>query len=639
MSTAQTSETCADPITLNEFMNSLHRLFKIGIYYPTGHVILDKATDRCMGQLVAIAGDNPSVRLDNFGSSLMLEGIELDAGQPYFQDFKELFTALGITAVMFDRETTRQELHDFVRKMLAYKSKALSAKQFTQIEVSELPHSISVILKEFLAREDSSISDDRAGESAENLDSFINSLSNYGLSGDEISSCKILLESLPERLTDSSIEINDLPYATWDDVARLLSRAVKSKHETGSELKNEMAGYSNINALASILKKLERETTDIKSRETINLLVSIIRKPVATKKTDTDEAVDVGSRIFPETPDISITQLQEYTTKNRLHPKILTNIPESPIGQETLSILMQLARYEQSLPSQIHMQQLFRELLSSPVNEKSWEILSRGLHQIAKEVSAVRISSVIRLIVEPLRRSVHANPLHLLLLTLQHCNKKEALIFWPFVVNEILVNGSSADQISYYKLCQFAAGIEPKDMNSALPQLQSLDSFQSNAVAPDIFHALTPRCYPLFAFLLRTDIEQFISERVIGGLRRSSPDWLIKAVIPLLDTNKQEHRLFLYSYLREASRKILPATLKQVAAKIIAETLPALPQDRRQESWVQETIAALSQLQTAETRALLDEIAGKKKLLFIPEWPSECRKTAEAVITSSKRRR
>jgi hypothetical protein len=225
------------------------------------------------------------------------------------------------------------------------------------------------------------------------------------------------------------------------------------------------------------------------------------------------------------------------------------------------------------------------------------------------------------------------------LLTLQRCNKKEAQIFWPFVVNEILVNGSSADQVSYYKLCQFAASIEPKDMNSALPQLQSLDSFQSNTIAPDIFHALTPRCYPLFAFLLRTDIEQYISDRVIGGLRRSSPDWLIKAVIPMLDTNMQEHRLFLYSYLREASRKILPATLKKVAAKIIAETLPALPQDRRQESWVLVTIAALSQLQTTETRALLDEIAGKKKLLFIPEWPSECRKTAEAAITSNKRRR
>lgn len=620
-------------------MNSLQRLFKIGIYYPTGHAILDKATDRFMGQLVALAGDNPSVTLEDCGQSLMLENVELDRGLPFVQEFKMMLSALGIIAIIIDREITRQELHVFVRKMLSYKSKVLSAKQFTRIEVSEMPHSITIKLKEFLARENASISDENAGESAENLESFIESLSDYGLSGEDISKCHTLLASLPQRLTDSDIDMRDLPHASWDDIARLLARAMKADDQSDSDIGTRVKTHANINALASILKKLERETPDKKSRETINLLVSIIKRPLSDAEKDPDEAEKTVARVFPEKPELSIEQLQEHTTKNKLHPKILANIPESSSNNETLSIMMQLALHEQTLQNQIHMQQFFREILSAPILEKTWEILSRGLQAVVNGGKTTLISSVIRLVVEPLRRSQHANTLHLFFLTIQLCDKKEAVILWPYVVNEILVNGSSPDPSSYHNLCRFCARFAPEDMYEALPQLQNLDSFQNTTIAPDIFHTLTPSCYPLFAFLLKTEIEQYIGERVIGGLRRNPTDWLIKALVPLFDLSLEEHKLFLYSYLRQASRKIIPAAIKSAAAKIVAASLSALPQDRRNEPWVPDTIAALVQLQTTEIHTLLEQIAREKKLLFIPEWPAGCRKAAENVLAASKRRR
>lgn len=217
------------------------------------------------------------------------------------------------------------------------------------------------------------------------------------------------------------------------------------------------------------------------------------------------------------------------------------------------------------------------------------------------------------------------------------CNDNDAKTLWPFVVNEILSQGSSKDQSSYQQLCQFAAGLTPEEMSTALPTLQDLDSFQDSAIAPDIFHAVNPRCYPLFAFLLNTEIEKHVGDPILGGLRRHPADWLIKAIVPLLDLSKQEHKLFLFSYLRSASHKVISAPLKNVASKIVTDSLPALSQERRTEMWVQDTIAALAQLPTTETRALLEQIAQGKKMLFLSEWPADCRKAAKKALITGKR--
>lgn len=631
-------ESHADPATLNEFVNSLQRIFKIGIYYPTGHAILDKATRRFMRQLAALAGNNPSVTIQDRGNTLALEGVEVDPKLPFVQEFKTLLSTLGLVSITIDREISMPELHEFVRKMLSYKAQVVRAKKFTQVAVSELPHSITVTLKEFLARQDASISEDRSGEATENLESFINSLSEYGLTSEEIGQCKEILDSLPSRLSESSIDMSELPHASWDDVARLLAKAVKPNKEDRSDLKSNVETQSNINALASILKKLENETQDQKSRESINLLVSIIKKPLDQIAENLDEET-IGARVFPDKPSSSVNSIQEYVSKNRLHPKVLANIPESPVYNEMLSILMQFAQYEQTLQSQLRMQQLIREILSSELTDTIWKILSRGLHMIIRQGNPGRLSSILKLLTEPLRRPPRTSSLKLFFLTAQLCNQKDKERFWPYVVNEILVCGCGDDQKMFAGLCQFAASVGPEKMDEKLPQLQELESFDSNIIAPNIFHGVTPPSYPLFAFLLKTEVDRFVGDRVVGGLRRNPPEWLSKAIAPLLDLSIQEHKLFLYSYLRQATQKVLPQSLKNIAAKIIAEKLSELPQERRSEVWVESTIAAMAYLKSSETQALLTQIASEKKLLFIPEWPAECRKAADSALTLMKKRR
>ena len=639
MSRQESHESLANPAALNDFISSLQRLFKIAIYYPQGHAILDKATKRFMVLLAALAGDNPSVVLQDYRNTLILENVEIDPDYPFVQEFKDLMSTLGITAIRIDREITMAELHQFVRKMISFKSKIVTAKQFTQVEIEQLPHSVEVTLKEFLARQDASLSRDSTGDSTENISSFIDSLSSYGLNNNEINQCRELLNTLPNQLAENDIDISDLPHASWDDIAHLLANVVNADRKTEEDIRNRVTTHTHINALAAILRQLETKTQDKKSHEAINLLVSIIRRPLTEAENELDEDDDGAGRIFPDDPSMSIEEIQEFAAKNRLHPRILTGIPQTSEDDEALSILMQLAQHDQTLHTQIRMQQIFRELLSSELSEKKWEILSAGLHLIVSQGKRPHISSTIKLITDPLRKSPHSSPLHLLFLTTQMCNSEEAKLLWPYLVNEILISGSSSDPQSYQFLCQFVAKVPAADMLAALPHLEVLEAFQDNKIASDIFNAVPRNCYPFFAFLYKTEIASYIGERILGGLRREPPDWLIKAIVPLLDLSQQEHKVFLYSYLRQTAQKTIPTALKGVAAKIIVSALNELPQERRNEGWIIHTIASLAQLQTKDSLALLDQIATHKKLLFIPDWPTECRKAAETALKSKKRQR
>ncbi len=629
------SQSTVDTITLNEFMNSLQRLFKIGIYYPSGHVILDKATDRFMKQIAEVAGDNKAVKMQVFNTTIILEGIQLDPAQPFVRDFNVMLSTLGVSTLSIDKQITMRELHDFIRKMLAYKAKIINAKQFTQVEVTDLPISITIEQQEFLARGGSP---ERSAESTENLETFVESLANYGLNDTEIQQCRTLLDSLPKQLSRSNIDLADLPYASWDDVALLLSRAIRGGKGVDKDGKITLASQSNINALASILKKLELETQDKKAREAINLLVSVIKKPLPGKEKGSPIEIELVKKAFPKNPSIDITELQEFTNTQKVNPKVLAKIPDSTTDTETLSILLQLARYEQPIANQIRMQQFARETLSGRFSEKIWEILSGGLHTIAVDGNINRLAPTLRLIIEPLRHSKYGNTLQLFQLIIKLCGEKENRLIWPFLVNELLVEGSSKDKIVYHQLCQHAARIAHSHMVAALPQLKDLEAFQEYKIASDIFHAVSPSCYPLFAFLFKTEIERYIGERVIGGLRRNPRDWLIKAVAPMLDLNQQEHKLFLYSYLRQASQKVITEPLKKAATQIITTVLPALSQDRRNEQWIEGTITAMAQLPADSTNEVLREISGKKKLLFIPEWPSPCRKAAEVALKTAMRK-
>jgi len=134
MTTEQQSDTGLEATALDDFMSAMQRLFKIGVYYPTGHAILDKATDRFMAQLQNLAGNNASVTLQIHDNTLLIEGVKANPSHPFIKDFSYILSTLGIAEMVIDREIAPDELHTFARQMLASKFEVVNTKQFCATE-------------------------------------------------------------------------------------------------------------------------------------------------------------------------------------------------------------------------------------------------------------------------------------------------------------------------------------------------------------------------------------------------------------------------------------------------------------------------------------------------------------------------
>jgi hypothetical protein len=252
------------PQIVNDFMNALQRLFRIGVYYPSGHAILDQATDRFLALLASIAHDRHFVRIEDDGHDLLLEKVMLDGTRPFVAEFKKLMASLNIIALEINRDISREDLLAFIRRMIASRSLGANTKQFASIEITDLPSSVSIIHKQFLAREGDTDSG-RLDAAARNLNAFYEALAGHGLTEEQIDQCRMLLASLPAQMGKMSFKSMDLPSANWDDVALLLAQAVQ-----GKPLSTRGSSHGNLDMLASILSNLEKETQDRKSREAIN---------------------------------------------------------------------------------------------------------------------------------------------------------------------------------------------------------------------------------------------------------------------------------------------------------------------------------------------------------------------------------
>jgi hypothetical protein len=628
--TAQSLDPASNPSVLNDFMNALQRLFRIGVYYPSGHAILDQATDRFLALLVSIAQERHFVRIEDNGRDLLLEKVRLEGTQPFIAEFRRLLAALSITAIEINRDISREDLSLFIRRMIASRSLGVNTKQFGLIEITDLPSSVNVTHKQFLARE-SELDSGRLDAAARNLNAFYEALVGHGLTEEQIDQCRMLLTSLPDKMGKISVKSDDLPSANWDDVALLLAQAVQ-----GKPLSTRSSSHGNLDMLASILSNLEKETQDRKSREAINLLVSIIRKPALLEEDKGEESPPSHRNQGP--PKATAAELQEFTDKNRFNPAILARIQEVPTENETLSVLMQVAQYKQSLQNQTRILQFFNDIFAVAPNEKTWEILTQGVLAIVRTGDRTNLTVALRLITEPLRRLGQGDSMALFLKAMKLCEETDENILWPFAVSEILVCGSSSNIDTYRQLCVRLSGFPWKNMVQALPVLQSLDAFQRGQIATDIFSEMSPSCYQLYAFLLRTSIGPLIGGYVVAGLKNSPADKLIKAVSPLLDPSIVEHKAFLDTYLRHPVKKDPPDGLKIMAGNIIVEQLTVLPHDQRDQAWVPETIGAMAELQGAGGRELLNQIITKKRLFVIPEWPAACRRSAEEAIKNMRRR-
>jgi hypothetical protein len=117
---------------LVEYVEALHRIIKIGTYYPQGHAALDRAAHLFQHSLQKIAEDKKSAGIELKGTSLVVEDQEITLNSPALTEVKTLFRDLGIGRIEIDRAVPLKDLLQLIRTLLQHRSQLQGVKQFTK---------------------------------------------------------------------------------------------------------------------------------------------------------------------------------------------------------------------------------------------------------------------------------------------------------------------------------------------------------------------------------------------------------------------------------------------------------------------------------------------------------------------------
>ena len=488
---------------LIEFLESLHRIFKIGTYYPAGHAVLDKAAAQFRRNLVGIADTRRSVHVDLQGETLFVEDIEILAESNAVREFKQLLLDLGITTLEIDRTIPLPELLQLVRSLLLGRAQLQGSRHFTRADLADVPSAVRIRQKEFLVDENSILLDESDEDAAHGLNAVFQVLAEQGLDRKQIEQCRNFLNSLAERFAGRPINIKGLPTVSWREVRSLLVKVITRAYQL-SEDPGVTFAENDLDALSAIFVGLEREARDKEAKESINLLVSIFGRTAFGKKRGLEDATDKprGMRPADDIPVMSVEQLESFIKDNFVHGKILEKIIRVD-RREELSILLQLLQFKQEPAAECRIRQNLRDILTSRLKAEEVEILIGGLVHLLSCEDTARCHDAIQFIAVLLRGAENLSSQQFLVLPLRQFPPSRQSLIWPIVVNEVLAVGRGGDQRHFGELTAIAGRLSAGEMRALWPELETMDTFQEKKMATDIFDPAAKNCYLLFSFCLR----------------------------------------------------------------------------------------------------------------------------------------
>lgn len=623
--------------TLVEFVETLHRIFKIGTYYPEGHAVLDRAAHLFQQNLQKITEAKRSAGIEMMGTALLVEGEEISATSPAVAELTKLLRDLGIGRIEIERVVPLTDLLHFTRALQLYRAQLLGVKQFTQVKITDLPSTIRIIQHEFLVDESAILGESLNTEGGEDLDSVFHLLEDQGLDRQKIAQCRELIHTLARRFENHPMKLKGMPAIRWHDVRKLMVRVV-----TGVDFGERTGGVSpnDLSALSAIFNGLRQELDDHASRDTIDHLVTAFNRghsPRTQQTTEEEVNRKRGLRTRGRGTDMTISEIQSFVHDRRPEPSLLKKMAQSRYDE--LAVLLQLLHFPQGGEAGEGIRRSLREILAAPLAPRMIDLLIKGVvHLTEAGTESGHLRQVVDFISLQLRSSTTGSSLPFLVMLCRQLKPAGIEFLWPTLINELLTVGRQAEQQRLFsELSTIAAGIPGKAMRDRLPELDGIDCIKKRKIAQDIFAPELKKAYPIYAVLMGTSLRLPIASRVLDNLKAAPPDWLIEAVSPLLELAQPHHMQFLYSYLNGAQQQRYSASLLVMAGKLVVERLPILDEPARKEAWVAVTIQATAKIQVEGTRELLEQILAEKKLIIVPKWPSPCRQAAEQTLKILKR--
>lgn len=616
------------PQLLVELTHSLHRIFKIGNYYPAGHKIVDQATESFSIILKKVAGTNRTVLFEIKDNKIFVEELLVKSSSKASEEIYTILDDTGISSIQIDREITVREMLLFVQVLLTHRAQSKSARNFVISELStKMPDSIKIKTKKFLVDESSVVDQLNIESSQQELELVFQALTKEGLSQVQVDQCRNLLDSLSKSYVSNKPANSDLPAFTWNDVQNLLVNVIKKTFQPEKQDHDSLV-HNDVNALATILSNLEQSSEDEKSKESINLLLSLVKKKEVKSTANTPKNTP---RKADQAPTLSVEQIQQYVNKAKLKPALLKKLPRADKTEE-ITVLFQLLQHKQEDDATQRSKFFLRDILSSPLNQKEWQSLLDATKYFFDTDNHDRLNTILPNILLQLRASEYSSSLHFLQELSEPLTKSHYSFLWPAIVNEIVAVGLTKKPKAYMALSAKAASIPPKEMMALAERLIQLDTFQEKVIAQNVFLPTHKPSFLLFSFLLTTPLRQLLLTSIAPLLQKHPPDWLGEIAFPFINVLEEQHVNFIQNYLANVNSTTPPQVLQIIAGELLITHLPVLPEDRREEPWVSKTISACGKLRVDGVYEMLGSITNTKKMLFLHDWPTECRLAAEGAL-------
>lgn len=646
--------TCRlEPRSELDLMKALERVFRLGVYYPSGHAICQEAAAGFLGACAEVRGKDHAVRFELAGEQLIVQGVELDDEQRPVAGFRDLLRDLGIARLDIDAAIDAVQLHEFVTRLLAHRQRAHGARTFRKIEIDDMPPTIRIRQHEFVRSASPLAGEGEPGEApAPSLEALLEALARRGLDEEQVALCRQWLESLPAQLAGKGTGGGAaLPAGVgWHEVEDLLVRAAHGfceKRGAGHQAAptDGNGERADLEALAGILGALGAPDRESGARGALDLLLSRNRRqpeaaagtpaagpagqPAPAGSPARDRQVDQGS--------LSPGELAEALSALDGAGDPIPDLAPADHCEE-LSILLQMlaGQRPQEILARAHI--LLRDLLSGSLAEAEWRIAVAGARDLLELPDQERLTVTLGLARKALRDRDPAAGLRFLQEIGRECAAPQLAALWPCLVDEILQVGRQAAGEIFEPACELAGSVSPEVMQAGLPRLLSLKALGDKRLAQDAFAPLPPALRPLCVLLTATPAGKLVGERIVRGALREPPDWISEALMPLLIDLESRHLRFLAEWLRRDQDGEPSPALRSSAGRILAERLPALPSRRRGEDWVRASVGAVARLPVPGAEGLLRDIVRKRTWLVLPAWPAACREAAREALARLRER-
>lgn len=610
---------------LTEFTHCLHRVAKIGNYYPAGHAIVDQAAAAFLVILGKIAHANSTVLLEVEDDCLLVDTNRVETNTKSKTELLKILQEAAIGSILISRHATIDETLEFVRLILSHRGKFRYSSNFSQSDLSTMPDSFKVQAKQFLVDKTAVISSQTDLDSENALNNILEALEDKGLTKTQTAQCRSLLNSL-QKSYRPIVASNSTIQFTWNDVQNLLLNVIRNKPVRTGQGGNRV--QNDINTLTTIFGHLETTSEDPKTKDSIGFLISLIKsKPMPMNK---GNKFKPKKRTADQAPELSIKELQHYIDKAALPPAILKKLSQTDKAEE-VGFLLQLLQQNQTSEAMRTLNRFLQDIFNRPLTPKEKISLLESTRLFFTLNLNNRLKAILPSLVLIMRQSNHFSSLNFLSQLLKNVSKQQLLLLWPIIVNEMMAVGMGEKPKIYMHLLLTCSQLSWQEMMQQKERLEKFDSFQKHRAAAALYPGATQENNLLFSFLLSTSLKKTVYQTILPVLKKTPPDPLASAVFPFL-LDEENHLTFLHLYFAHDKRKPLAPSLRKLTGAILLEGLSHLPEESMEEPWVLQSILYCGQTPVEGMSEMLNSIINTKKMLIMFLWPTQCRQAAQKAL-------